>query len=210
MKKREQLASRMGFILLTAGCAIGLGNIWRFPYIAGQHGGGLFVLFYLLFLLIMGFPVLVMELAMGRAGRSTFPGAFANLQNPDCRFRWRPIGYVLFSGNLFLLMFYTAVTGWLLAYAGIYLVGRGGSLTETSFAELLASPGRQTGYMLLALAITVAVCAGGVRQTIEKCIKFMMGGLFLLLAVLVVNALCLPGAEEGDRKSTRLNSSHII
>ena len=196
-EKREQLASRLGFILLTAGCAIGLGNVWRVPYVTGQHGGGLFVLFYLLFLLIMGFPVLVMELAVGRAGRSTYPGAFAKLQNPDCRFRWRPMGYVLFSGNLILLMFYTAVTGWLLAYAGAYLAGRGGALEAEDFSRLLASPGRQTCYMLLALAITVAVCMGGVRQTIEKSIKFMMAGLFLLLAALVVNALRLPGAEEG-------------
>ena len=196
-EKREQLASRLGFILLTAGCAIGLGNVWRFPYIAGRYGGGLFVLLYLFFLVVMGFPVLVMELALGRAGRSTYPGAFAKLQNPRVRFKWRPFGYVLFSGNLLLLMFYTAVTGWLLAYACCYLTGRGGTLDAGDFPALLASPAIQTGYMLLALFITVAVCMGGLRQTVEKSAKFMMGGMFLLLAALVVNALRLPGADAG-------------
>ncbi|MCI5778921.1 MAG: sodium-dependent transporter [Lentisphaeria bacterium] len=196
-KQREQFASRLGFIFLTAGCAIGLGNVWRFPYVTGQYGGGLFVLLYLLFLIIMGFPVLTMELALGRAGRSTFPGAFAKLQNPQNRFRWRVPGFILFSGNLILLMFYTVVTGWLLAYAWMYLSGRGTTLNAEDFSALLAAPGRQTLYTFIALAISAAVCMGGVRGAIEKSIKFMMGGLFLMLAGLVANALLLPGAGAG-------------
>lgn len=196
-EKRELLTSRLGFIFLTAGCAIGLGNVWRFPYITGQYGGGLFVLLYLLFLILMGFPVLTMELALGRAGRSTYPGAFAKLQNPRTRFRWRIPACILFSGNLFLLMFYTVVTGWLLAYAWFYLSGREVTPSAADFSALLASPGRQTLYTVIALAITAAVCAGGVRGAIERSIKVMMGGLFLMLAALVVNALTLPGAGDG-------------
>ena len=104
--QREHFASRLGFIFMTAGCAIGLGNVWRFPYIAGAYGGGLFVLLYFVCLLLFGLPLLLMELSLGRAGQKTFPGAFAKLQNPDSRFKWQIPAYILFSGNMILLMFY--------------------------------------------------------------------------------------------------------
>ena len=187
---REQFASRLGFILMTAGCAIGLGNIWRFPYVAGQYGGGFFVLLYLFFLALLGFPVMMMELSLGRAGRSTYPGAFRNLQNRRVRFRWDLPAYVLFSGNLILLMFYTVVSGWLLAYAVFFASGRlrnmDAAQNEAFFNQFLASPGTQTLFMLLVLILTVIVCMGGLQKFIERAIKFMMGGLFLLLILLMI------------------------
>lgn len=200
---RERFASRAGFILMAAGCAIGLGNVWRFSYIAGQYGGGYFVLLYLLFLVILGFPVMVMELAVGRAGRSTFPGAFRKLRNPECRFRWHRPVYVLFCGNLILLMFYTVVTGWLLLYAWGFC--RGEFLTADTadcaaiFQKMLDDPVKQTVGMLAGILVSAVVCAGGVRQTLEKAVKFMMTGLFVLLALLVIQALRLPRSAEGLR-----------
>ena len=200
-ENRELFASRIGFILMTAGCAIGLGNIWRFPYVAGQYGGGLFVLMYMIFLIIIGFPVMLMELALGRAGRSTFPGAFRNLQNPGSRAPWSRIATVLFSGNFILLMFYVPVTGWLLAYSfygiadGISAINEIGA--DNFFRDFMADWQAQIIFMAGALLITVAVCMGGVRKSVEKVIKYMMGGLFVLLGVLVVRALTLEGAGDG-------------
>ncbi len=200
---REQFASRLGFILMTAGCAIGLGNVWRFPYITGQYGGGLFVFLYLFFLAVLGFPVMMMELSLGRAGRSTFPGAFRNLQNKNVRFRWDFPAYLLFSGNMFLLMFYTVISGWLLAYACYFAVGKFRTMDaaqcQAFFENFLASPGLQTLFMLIVLGLTVFVCMGGVRKMIEKVIKVMMIGLFLLLLLLVVQSLRLPNAMQGVR-----------
>ena len=126
--EREQFASRLGFILMTAGCAIGLGNVWRFPYITGQYGGGLFVLLYLCFLVILGFPVMMMELALGRAGRSTYPGAFQKLALSKAKKPWYIPALVLFTGSFFLLSFYTVITGWLLSYTIQYATGHAGSL----------------------------------------------------------------------------------
>ncbi|MBO7146463.1 MAG: sodium-dependent transporter [Lentisphaeria bacterium] len=198
---REQFASRLGFILMTAGCAIGLGNVWRFPYIAGQYGGGLFVCLYLFFLAILGFPVMMMELSLGRAGRSTFPGAFRNLQNPSSRFRWSAPAYILFAGNMILLMFYTVVTGWLFSYAIYYIDGSLQGKTAADFGmnfdKYLSSPAEQTVATMIMLFLTILVCLGGVRKTIEKVIKVMMGGLFLLLLALVVQSLTLPNAMKG-------------
>ena len=188
---------------MTAGCAIGLGNVWRFPYITGQYGGGLFVFLYLFFLAVLGFPVMMMELSLGRAGRSTFPGAFRNLQNKNVRFRWDFPAYLLFSGNMFLLMFYTVISGWLLAYACYFAVGKFRTMDaaqcQAFFENFLASPGLQTLFMLIVLGLTVFVCMGGVRKMIEKVIKVMMIGLFLLLLLLVVQSLRLPNAMQGVR-----------
>ena len=111
--KREMLASRLGFILLTAGCSIGLGNVWRFPYITGQYGGGFFVLMYLFFLIVLGFPVMVMELSIGRGGRLDIVGCYRKLKNPESKWPWEKAGMLFFTGNLILLMFYSVVTGWL-------------------------------------------------------------------------------------------------
>ena len=194
---REHFASRLGFIFMTAGCAIGLGNIWRFPYVAGENGGGLFVLIYFLCLLFFGIPVLLMELSLGRAGQSTYPGAFARLKSPAARFPWHRPAYLLFTGNLILLMFYTVVTGWLFFYAFEFIRMNEKVYSDGHFQNLQASPGTQTLFMLIALAATVLICLGGIRKTVEKSIKYMMGGLFVLLLVLVIHALCRKGAMAG-------------
>ena len=199
--QREQFASRAGFILMAAGCAIGLGNVWRFSYIAGEYGGGFFVLLYLLFLVILGFPVMLMELAVGRAGRSTFPEAFRKLQPANSRFPWHKPVFVFFSGNLILLMFYSVITGWLLVYAAGYLKGSFKNITPEQsagfFSNMLADPVTQIIGMLSAVLLTVTVCLGGLRKTIEKVIKIMMAGLFVLLLLLVFQALSLPDAAKG-------------
>ncbi|MBR2910037.1 MAG: sodium-dependent transporter [Lentisphaeria bacterium] len=196
--EREQFASRLGFILMTAGCAIGLGNVWRFPYVAGQYGGGLFVLLYWFFLVFLGFPVMMMELALGRAGRSTYPGAFQKLTLSKAKKPWYIIALILFSGSFILLSFYTVITGWLFSYTFEYLKG-GANLKSGYFEAFLKSPGNQIICTFVMLAATVAICLGGIRKTIEKSIKWMMGGLFFLLLVLVVKSLCLPNASAGVR-----------
>ena len=203
MGNREHFSSRIGFILMTAGCAIGLGNIWRFPYIAGANGGGFFVLLYLFFLAILGFPVLVMELAIGRAGQLTLPGAMKTLHNGKKSGFWKAVGYVLFSGNFFLLMFYSPVTGWLTAYS-FYMLD--GTLVPASgvapdygafFGSFLDSAARQVIFTIPVLLLTAILCLGGLRKSVEKGIKVMMAGLFLLLVALVVKALAMPGAGKG-------------
>ena len=208
---RELFASRLGFILMTAGCAIGLGNVWRFPYIVGKYGGGLFVLIYLLFLIIFGLPVLLMELAIGRAARSTFPGSFRALQNPQSPFKWQIPSYIFFAGNIVLLMFYSVVSGWLLAYIKYSISGElsAGNYPQV-FVKLRASPGEQTLYMLLIFGLSVAICFGGIRKTIEKSIKFMMGGLFLLLVAMVIKSLSLPNAWGGVRFFLQPDSTKLM
>ena len=196
-EEREHFATRLGFIFMTAGCAIGLGNVWRFPYVAGANGGALFVLFYIACLILFGLPVLLMELALGRAGQSTYPGAFAKLQNQQVRFKWKNPAYLLFAGNMILLMFYSVVTGWVLFYTAKFFVRDENVLDAELFGRFLASPREQTWYMILAVVITALICIGGVKKVIEKSIKVMMAGLFLLLGVLVVYAFTLPDASEG-------------
>ena len=203
MDNREHFSSRIGFILMTAGCAIGLGNIWRFPYIAGANGGGFFVLLYLFFLAILGFPVLVMELALGRAGQQTLPGAMQMLHNGKKSGFWKVIGYLLFSGNFFLLMFYFPVTGWLTAYSFYMLDGTlapaaGAAVDYGAFlGGFLDSAPRQIIFTIPVLLLTAMLCFGGLRKSVEKSIKVMMTGLFLLLVALIVKALAMPGAGRG-------------
>lgn len=197
---REVFASRIGFILMTAGCAIGLGNVWRFSYVAGQYGGGFFVLLYLVFLAILGFPVMLMELSLGRAGRSTYPGAFRKLQAQG-RFLWQIPAYPLFAGNLVLLMFYSVITGWLLIYAAKFACGQFANTTpaacSNTYSVMLGDAQLQIIGMAAGVLLTVLICIGGVRRVIERSIKFMMLGLFLLLIVLVIQALRLPNSGNG-------------
>ena len=195
------LASRLGFILLTAGCAIGLGNIWRFPYICGQYGGAIFVLMYLFFLVLLGFPVMVMELSVGRAGQLDLVGCYKRLKNPERALPWEKPGMLFFSGNLILLMFYTVITGWLLAYTWYFLTGAFTSVgvagVEKFFGDFLESPGRQILFAYIAIGLTAAVCIAGLKAGVERVTKFMMAGLFLLLIGLAIQACRLPNAAEG-------------
>lgn len=198
-KPREMLASRLGFILLSAGCAIGLGNVWRFPYVAGKYGGAAFVLVYLLFLLLLGAPIMVMEFAIGRAARKNIAVALRDLEPEGTH--WHTFGPVAILGNYLLMMFYTVVTGWLLAYAVNAARGRLQGLdaeaTEAIFSSLLASPTALIGWMLLAVAIGFGICALGLRNGVERVTKFMMGALLTILLVLVIRSVTLSDSMPG-------------
>ena len=198
---RETVASRLGFIMLAAGSAIGLGNVWRFPYMAGTNGGGLFVIFYLLFLLLLGFPVMTMELAVGRASRRNLYGALRDL--PEKRpSLWRIPAGLVFSGNLILMLMYTTVTGWMLSYFADFLTRRlEGLMSEAEltghFTALLGNPEKMSVCMILATLIGSIICAFGLRRGTERITKFLMIGLFVLLAGLSLYALFLPNVAQG-------------
>lgn len=197
-EEREHFASRLGFILVAAGCAIGLGNVWRFPYIAGEYGGGAFILIYVLFLIILGLPVMVMEFAVGRASQSSTARAFHIL--PSKRdFRWFSWwGYV---GSMLLLMFYTTICGWMLAYiprlASGEFTGAGVETAAASFDALIADPVQLVLFMLLSVGVGVVVTMGGLRNGVERISKFMMSALFVIMLALCVRAVTLPGADAG-------------
>lgn len=203
MSGRESIGSRFGFIMLAAGCAIGLGNVWRFPFMAGANGGALFVLLYVVFLIFLGLPVMLMELAVGRAARRGLYGAFRDL--PETRpSSWRFAGGVMLTGNLVLMMMYTTVTGWLLSYFCDFVTGRACGLTTSAalgahFEQLLASPWRMSVFMLLASAVGFVVGLCGLRSGVERVTKILMSGLFILLIGLSIHALTLPGAKSGIR-----------
>ena len=190
---RAKLGSRLGFLMLAAGCAVGLGNVWRFPFIVGQNGGAAFVLVYLLFLAILGFPMLTAELALGRAARQGVSGALRNLAAERYRRFWSVTGCVIFAGNFLLMIYYTDVAGWLLKYSGDYLRG----LPLPDFSALLKDHATCSGYLFLTVAIATAVCALGVKNGVERVTKWMMIALLALLGVLAVKSLSLPGAEKG-------------
>ncbi|MBQ6473266.1 MAG: sodium-dependent transporter [Victivallales bacterium] len=201
--KRETLATRLGFLMLAAGCAVGLGNVWRFPYIVGKYGGGMFVLLYLAFLALLGFPVLLMELSLGKASRQGYIGAFRTLANGH-RPLWTGLARLFFLGNLLLMMYYTTVTGWLFSYTRLYAGGEMSRCTTPEeiagqFSGLLASPGRSAFYMLLACILGTALCYSGLQKGVENSVKYMMGLLFALMLLLGVNSLMMPEAAEGLR-----------
>ena len=199
MSERETLASRLGFILLSAGCAIGLGNVWRFPYITGQYGGAFFVLIYLVCLVMIGLPVMVMEFAIGRASRKNIAGALSILESEGTK--WHAYGPVAIAGNYLLMMFYTVITGWLLYYFISSLTGGLDNLdaagAEAFFASLQARPLLQTVFMAISVAAGFAICMGGLQNGVEKASKIMMIGLLAIMLVLVINSVLLPGGGEG-------------
>ena len=200
MKERERLSSRLGFILLSAGCAIGLGNVWRFPYITGRYGGAAFVLIYLIFLLLIGLPVMTMEFAIGRAGRKNIAGALKALEPAGSR--WHYIGPAAMAGNYILLMFYSVLTGWLIYYCICFLTGRIDSSYDSAkvaefFGSLTANPGLQTVFMGIALAVTALIVSGGLKNGVEKITKVMMMVLFVLMFILAIHSCLLPGGHDG-------------
>jgi len=198
---REKLASRLGFILLSAGCAIGIGNVWRFPYVAGQSGGCGFVLLYLFFLVVLGLPVMVMEFACGRAAQRSIATAHAVL-TPERRL-WRIHGVAGTVGVILLMMFYTTVSGWMVIYFLKTAAGSFAGLTPQAiaadFAEVLADPVRQSVATVGVCIGSAAVCAFGLRNGLERVTKGMMLALLALIAVLAVNSAFLDGAEKGLR-----------
>ena len=199
--ERETLKSRLGFILLSAGCAIGIGNVWKFPYIAGQGGGGAFVLFYLLFLAILGLPIMTMEFAVGRASRKSPVRAYQALEKPGQK--WHIHGYFTLLGCYLLMMFYTTVAGWMMHYFYMTATGKlsGVSSEQVSaaFDQMLASPGTMTFWMLVVVCFSIFVCARGLQNGLERVTKVMMIALILIMVVLAGNSLFMPGAKEGLR-----------
>lgn len=198
--KRESFKSRLGFILVSAGCAIGIGNVWRFPYVAGQNGGGIFVLFYLIFLVAMGLPVLTMELAVGRASRKSAVLGYKALEKPKSR--WHIHGWVAMFGCYMLMMYYTTVSGWMVAYFFKFLKGdfRSGITaddTAAAFSGLLADPGQMAFWMVVTVVLGCLVCSRGLQNGLEKISKFMMSALLILIVVLAVHSFTLSGAGKG-------------
>ena len=197
--ERERFGSRLGFILVSAGCAIGLGNVWRFPYITGEYGGAAFVVLYLIFLVIFALPVLVMEFAAGRASQRSIARSYDELELEGGK--WHLFKWVGLAGNYLLMMFYTVVAGWMLAFMVKSAMGEfNGASTEhvaSVFGQLLADPVQMTIYMLIIVAIGVITTRAGVKNGVERVTKVMMVALFVVLVALCVRAVTLPGAEEG-------------
>ena len=199
--EREKLGSRLGFILLSAGCAIGIGNVWKFPYVAGQSGGGAFVLIYLLFLVILGLPILSMEFAVGRASQKSPVRAYQALEKPGQK--WHIHGYFTLVGCYLLMMFYTTVAGWMLHYFYLTATGRLSGLdageVAGAFSAMLADPGVMALWMAVVVLLGVLVCAKGLQSGLEKVTKWMMLALLAIMAILAVNSFTMPGAAEGLR-----------
>ena len=198
--QRENFRSRMGFLLVSAGCAIGIGNVWRFPTITGQYGGGYFVLFYLICLVIMGIPVMTMELAVGRASRKSAVRAYQTLEKPGQK--WHIHGWFCMIGCCLLMMYYTSVTGWMVDYFCKFLTGRftaGMDSEQISgvFGQMLSSPGELTLYMVIVVVAGFLICSIGVQKGLERITKVMMVALLGLIVVLAIHSLTLPGAAEG-------------
>lgn len=195
---REHFASRLGFILISAGCAIGLGNVWRFPYIAGEYGGAAFIVLYLIFLVILGLPVMVMEFAVGRASQRSAAQAFDILQ-PSRRWHW--FSWWAYIGCMLLMMFYTTVCGWMLAYMAKMATGTFVGLDPDGvagvFGTMLANPSEMVGWMLAVVVIGFFVCSLGLQKGVERITKVMMIALLGVMALLVVRSVTLPGAAEG-------------
>lgn len=197
--ERESFGSRLGFILLSAGCAIGIGNVWKFPYLVGQNGGGAFVLIYLFFLVIMGVPVMTMEFAMGRGSKKSPVKMYQQLEKPGSR--WHIHGLICMIANVILMMFYTTVAGWMLQYfvktATGQFAGKDADAVAAVFGDMLMQPGK----MVIAMGITVVagffVCSIGLQQGLEKVTKVMMICLLIIMVVLAVNSIFLKGAAEG-------------
>ncbi len=195
---REKFSSRLGFLLISAGCAIGLGNIWRFPYITGEYGGAAFILLIVFFLVVLGLPVLVMEFAVGRASYRSTARSFDALEPRGTKWHW--FKWMTLAGNYILMMFYTTVCGWMVAY--LFKMGAG-TFSDASvdipavFSSMTGDPFEMTGWMLLVTLVGFAVCALGVQKGVERITKYMMAALFVLMAVLCVWACTLPGAEAG-------------
>ena len=200
--KRESFQSRLGFLLVSAGCAIGIGNVWRFPYVAGQNGGGLFVLLYLIFLVIMGLPVLTMELAVGRASRKSAVLGYKALEKPGSK--WHIHGWFAIFGCYVLMMYYTTVSGWMLDYfvkfaTGTFYHGMESSAAEGVFGTMLANPVEMGIFMAITVVLGFLVCSRGLQNGLEKISKYMMSALLILIVVLAVHSLTLSGAAEGLR-----------
>lgn len=199
MEKRERFSSRLGFILISAGCAIGLGNVWRFPYITGKYGGGAFVLLYLIFLLILGIPIVAMEFSVGRASQKSVAASFEQLEPKGTK--WHIYKYFAIAGNVLLMMFYTTIGGWMIAYFVKFIKGEFVGTTSKEVAQIFNNlKGDRNEMILWMVVISVAAlltCSLGLEKGVERITKWMMVSLFFIMIVLIVRALTLPNAMEG-------------
>ena len=198
--QRENFKSRTGFLLVSAGCAIGIGNVWRFPYVTGENGGGLFVLFYLAFLVLMGIPVLTMELAVGRASRKSAVLSYKTLEKPKSK--WHIHGWLCMIGCYLLMMFYTPVSGWMLDYfykfaTGTFKSGMNSEQVSGVFNDLMASPVEMIIWLAIIVVFGFFVCSRGLQKGIEKVSKVMMVALLALIIILAINSMMLSNAGEG-------------
>lgn len=199
MEAREKFSSRLGFILISAGCAVGLGNVWRFPYITGKYGGAAFVLIYLLFLVILGMPIMVMEFAVGRASQKSAARSFHVLEPKGSK--WHIAGWSAMAGNYLLMMFYTTIGGWMLCYvfktASGEFINRSPQEVSSIFKDMLAQPLPMTGWMLVAVILSFGICSLGLQKGVERITKVMMGFLFVILIALCARSVTLDGAMKG-------------
>ena len=196
---REKLGSRLGFILLSAGCAIGVGNVWKFPWMVGQYGGAIFVLIYLFFLVLLGIPVMTIEFAVGRAAQKSPVKMYQQLEPPRTKWHWH--GYLALAGNVILLMFYTSVSSWMLRYflstAAGELSGLDTAGVGAAFGDMLSDPWGMIILVAVIMVVSTVVCMTGVKGGLEKVTKFMMLALLGIMVVLAINSIFLPGAEDG-------------
>jgi len=192
MENRERLSSRLGFILLSAGCAIGCGNVWKFPWMAGQYGGGGFVLVYVLCLLLLGLPVMVMEFAMGRASQASPAKMYQKLEKPGQK--WHLHGYLALFGNVSLMSFYTVVSGWLLYYFVSFLTGK---TADLGFGNMISNPSINMIYMLIVVVLGFVILSFNLQGGLERVTKYIMVALLILMIVLAINSFTLDGAAEG-------------
>ncbi|MGI6257786.1 MAG: sodium-dependent transporter, partial [Anaerovoracaceae bacterium] len=201
MGEREKFGSRLGFILVSAGCAVGLGNVWKFPYVTGQFGGAGFILIYLVFLAILGIPIMVCEFSVGRGSQKSVASSFRVLQPKGAV--THKYGYLGMLGNYMLMMFYTMVAGWTLYYLSKMvrgsLKGMGPDEIGADFGAMLGSAGTMTFWMIVAVLIAFGVCSLGLRNGVEKITKVMMIALLALMIIMCIRAVTLPGAGEGLR-----------
>ena len=196
---RERLGSRLGFLLVSAGCAIGLGNVWRFPFITGAHGGAAFVLVYLFFLIVLAMPILIMEFSVGRGSRMNIAGSFKKLGPKNGK--WHYFAYIGLFGNYLLMMFYTSVAGWMFAYCWYAIRGDLSGLSPAEvgarFGAMLQDPATMIFWLAVCVLLGFSVCAIGLQKGVERVTIFMMSGLFIIMLALVVRAVTLPGAMAG-------------
>lgn len=201
MKERETFGSRVGFILISAGCAIGLGNVWRFPYITGEYGGAAFILIYLAFLVLLGIPIMTMEFAVGRASRKSVASSFRELEPKGTR--WHLFSYFGMAGNYLLMMFYTTVSGWMIAYliktASGDFQGLTAAQVEAEFSLLQAQPLVMLFYLVIVIVVGFGICSLGLQNGVERVTKVMMSLLLVVMLVLAVRSVTLPNAGEGLR-----------
>ena len=192
MENRERLGSRLGFILLSAGCAIGCGNVWKFPWMTGQYGGGVFVLIYVLCLVLLGLPVMIMEFSLGRAAQASPVKMYQKLQKPGQK--WHIHGYLALFGNICLMSFYTVVSGWIMYYFYRFVTG---NTADLGFGSMIANPGVNVTFMLIVVAIGFAILCFNLQGGLERVTKYMMAALLVLMIILAVNSATLSGAKEG-------------